>query len=256
MKRADAIGAGRVALHVLQCAMVLVAVMAVPSAAAGQPAEGSSGQSAEGSSEQRETPKEQPPPPTSDDRLFWTLPNFLTVENADHSRPLTRREKYDVVFRTTFDYVEFAWYGVLSAINQAENDEPTEGRGLSGYAKRFGTAFADGSIDNFMVGAVFPAMLKQDPRYFQLGEGSAWHRMSYAVSRLAVTRGDSGHSQVNLSELLGTAATAGLANAYRPSVDRNMKTVASVWLSQIAYDGLSLTLKEFWPDIRRKISHH
>src|SRR5271165_6249305 len=32
----------------------------------------------------------------SDDRLFWTLPNFLTVERAEHVPPLTTKQKFDV----------------------------------------------------------------------------------------------------------------------------------------------------------------
>ena len=237
----------RIGVHVLQGALVVSAFMVSATPAAGQSSQGSTGQ--------YDAPPDQPPPATSDDRLFWTLPNFLTVKNAGVMRPLTAGEKYDVVFRSSFDYVEFGWYAVLAGISQAQNASPTDGRGFSGFAKRFGTAFADGSIDNFMVGAIFPSLLKEDPRYFQLGEGSAWHRVEYSVSRLIVTRSDRGRQKLNVSELLGTAATAGLATAYRPGTDRTMRTVASVWATQLAYDGLALTLKEFWPDIRRKVSH-
>src|SRR6266478_2545476 len=60
---------------------------------------------------------------TSKDRLFFTLPNFLTVENAGQIPPLTSGQKFKVVARSSFDYVEFPWYGFLSAISQAENSE-------------------------------------------------------------------------------------------------------------------------------------
>jgi hypothetical protein len=42
---------------------------------------------------------------TSNDRLFFTFPNFLTLENADSVPPLTTGEKYKVVTRSSFDYV-------------------------------------------------------------------------------------------------------------------------------------------------------
>src|SRR5580693_1181436 len=48
---------------------------------------------------------------TSKDRLFFALPNFLTVENAGQIPPLSSGEKFKVVARSSFDYVEFPWYG-------------------------------------------------------------------------------------------------------------------------------------------------
>src|SRR5215472_9303320 len=152
-----------IGVHLLQGALVASVFIVSATPVAGQSSQGSPGQ--------YDGPPEQPPPATSDDRLFWTLPNFLTVKNADAMRVLTAREKYDVVFRSSFDYVEFGWYGVLAGISQARNATPADGRGFSGFAKRFGTSFGDGSIDNFMVGAILPSILKEDPRYFQLGEG-------------------------------------------------------------------------------------
>jgi hypothetical protein len=44
---------------------------------------------------------------------------------------------------------------------------PTD-RGATGYAKRYGAQFADGTIENFMTKAILPSLLHQDPRYFQL----------------------------------------------------------------------------------------
>ncbi|HTV57078.1 MAG TPA: hypothetical protein VMI06_19455, partial [Terriglobia bacterium] len=111
---------------------------------------------------------------TSNDRLFFTLPNFLTVENAGQVPPLTTGQKFKTVTRAAFDYVEFPWYGALAGISQAENSEAGYGQGASGYAKRYGAAFADGTIENFWVNAILPSTLHQDPRYFQMGKGSVW----------------------------------------------------------------------------------
>jgi hypothetical protein len=36
----------------------------------------------------------------SKDRIFWTVPNFLTMENADHIPPLTAGQKFKVVGRS------------------------------------------------------------------------------------------------------------------------------------------------------------
>jgi hypothetical protein len=207
---------------------------------------------------------------TSKDRLFFALPNFLTVENAAQIPPLTAGQKFQVVARSAFDPAQFVWYGALSGISQAENSEPGYGQGAQGYGKRYGAYLADGTIENFMVGAVFPSIFRQDPRFFQSGQGSAFHRAGYALSRVVITRGDSGHQQFNASEVFGSALSSSISTysyhprrtfrditqdgtvRYWPS-DRTLKNTASVWGSQVGYDAITFAIKEFWPDIRRKM---
>ena len=213
---------------------------------------------------------------TSNDRLFFALPNFLTLQNAGQVPPLTSGQKFKVVFRSSFDPVQYAWYGFLSGISQAENSEPGYGQGWEGYAKRYGSAFADGTIENFMTGAVFPSLLHQDPRFFQSGKGTFVHRTEYAVSRIFVTRTDSGKPQFNYSEILGSALSAAIStNAYHPrsfittrydpstgmvqyiynASDRTLTNTLSVWGTQVGYDTITIVVKEFWPDIHRKLTH-
>jgi len=213
---------------------------------------------------------------TSNDRLFYTLPNFLTLETKKQLPPLTVGQKFAVVTRGSFDYVQYPWYGFLSLVSQAENSEPGYGQGWEGYGKRYGAAFADGTIENYFTGAILPALLRQDPRYYQLGEGSFWHRTGYAMSRNLITFGDSGHKQFNYSEVVGGALSAAISTytyhpksfityRYNPSTgvttpvfnptERTLTNTAKVWGTQYGYDTLTLVVKEFWPDIRRKISH-
>ena len=192
---------------------------------------------------------------TSNDRLFYALPNFLTLENAGQVPPLATKEKFKVVARGSFDYILIPWYGFLAAISQAEDSEKGYGQGAAGYSKRFAAYFADGTIENFMTGAILPSLLRQDPRYFQLGQGSSTHRTGYAISRIFVTRTDSGHYQFNYSEIIGSALSAGISTySYHPQADRTLANTLSVWGTQVAYDTLTQVVKEFWPDIRRKIA--
>jgi hypothetical protein len=209
-------------------------------------------------------------PGTSNDRLFFTLPNFLTLENSGKVPPLTSKQKFAVVTRGSFDYVQYPWYAFLSGISQAENSEPGYGQGWEGYGKRFGAAFADGTIENFMTGAILPSVLRQDPRYFQSGHGSFTHRTFYALSRNLITRVDSGKNEFNYSEVVGGAISAAISTySYHPKgknvttttpgvlryipSDRTLSNTAKVWGTQYGYDSLTLVVKEFWPDIRRKI---
>jgi hypothetical protein len=225
----------------------------------------------QGKKEQEKKPGEAG---TSNDRLFYTLPNFLTMETRKQLPPLTVKQKFAVVTRGSFDYIQYPWYGFLSLISQAENSEPGYGQGWEGYGKRYGAAFADGTIENYFTGAILPALGHQDPRYYQLGQGSFWHRTGYAMSRNLITLGDKGGKQFNYSEVVGGALSAAISTytyhpksffsyrynastgmttaVFNPS-DRTLSNTAKVWGTQYGYDTLTLVIKEFWPDIRRKI---
>jgi hypothetical protein len=210
------------------------------------------------------------PSGTSNDRLFYALPNFLSLENAGALPPLSTKQKFAVVARGSFDYIEFPWYGFLSAINQAEDSEPGYGQGWGAYGKRYATSMADGTIENFITSAILPSILHQDPRFFQSDEGSFARKAAYGVSRIFVTRTDSGGTQFNYSEIVGSAMSAAISTySYHPrstvlrtpsgprfiGSDRTLRNTASVWGSQVGYDTITIVVKEFWPDIHRKLSH-
>jgi hypothetical protein len=189
-------------------------------------------------------------------RLFFALPNFLTVENQGNVPPLTTWEKFKLTARGSFDPVELALYGVLAGIAQAENNEPSFGQGAKGYAQRYGIRFADGTIENFMAHSVFTSVLHQDPRYFQLGKGGVWHRTRYALTRILITRSDSGKTEINFSEIFGSGTAAAISTyTYHPRDERDVGNVMGVWGSQVGWDAVGYLAKEFWPDIQRKLHH-
>ena len=198
-------------------------------------------------------PKYDPESGGTNDRLFWTLPNFSTLENAKGVPPLSSGKKIKLVARSTFDPVEYPFYAFLAGISQVENSEPSYGQGSIGYAKRFGTSFLDGTSENFFVQAFLPSVFRQDPRYFQDGKGTFWRRAGYALSRTAVTRSDSGHTEFNISEVGGAAVAAGISNTYHPITDRNLPNTLQTWGTMMGWDTVSNVVKEFWPDIRRKV---
>ena len=245
----------------LACKVALVAaamLVAGPACSARQQADSPAGASQAIEEQKLPGPKQDAKPlapATSKDRLFYAMPNFMTVREVDGMPPLTSGQKFSVVARGSFDYFQSVWYGVLAGISQAENSEPSFGQGAQGYGKRYGTAVADGTIEDFMTGAILPSVLHQDPRFFQSGQGGFWRRTGYAISRIFVTRGDSGRRQFNFSEVVGSGLAAGISTySYHPRADRTFSNTASVWGTQIGYDALTIVVKEFWPDIRRKMS--
>jgi len=191
----------------------------------------------------------------SNDRLFYALPNFQTVDTTDQLPPLTAGEKFQLQARSQFDYFEIPWYAILAGISQARNTSAGYGQGAAGFGKRYASEWGDGAIENFMVGAVFASALRQDPRYYVLGKGSFRHRMGYAISRIVVIRSDSGGMEFNASQIFGSAVAAGISTySYHPRDERTLRNAASVWGTQIGLDTFTQGVKEFWPDIHRKFS--
>ena len=186
-------------------------------------------------------------------RIFGIIPNSKTVNDLGGPVfPLTPRGK----FRLVRDYfVPFTLLGSAfgAGIGQATNSESGYGQGLEGYGKRVGAGLADGLTGEFFVTGVFPSLLHEDPRYFRRGYGNTSSRMLYAATRVVVTRKDSGQRTFNFSQPLGALASSGIANSYYPRDEREWDDVISRAGFQISGNALDFVLKEFAPDIMRKL---
>jgi len=101
---------------------------------------------------------------------------------------------------------------------------------------------------------VFSSLLRQDPRYFRKGEGSAWSRARYSITRGFVTRADSGKSQPNWSNIFGKFTAAGLSNLYYPTEDRGADLTLTRVAISLSYQTLGNLAIEFWPEIHRKLA--
>jgi hypothetical protein len=194
--------------------------------------------------------------PLKNDRLFYVLADYTTVEKQDKFAPLSAKTKFLLSAKTMSDPVTISFIGTIALVGQARDSDPTYGQGLQGYAKRYATFYADTGIGTLMTTSVFPALLHQDPRYFQLGTGSTRRRIIYSVSRIFVTRADSGAAQFNYSEIVGNAVAAGISNTYHPESQRTLGNTVSIWGTDTMLNAACNVAKEFWPDIRRKIHKH
>lgn len=192
---------------------------------------------------------------TKNDRIFEVLPNYGTVKSNRNLPPLTVGQKFRIATASTFDWAVWPFNGALAAIAQAKNDPESWGQGWGAYGKRYGASFADNSIGTFMTTAIWPSMLHEDPRYYRMAEGPISHRIYYGLNRLFVTRTDAGATRFNYSESIGNATAAAISNVYYPASERNAARNAQTFGFLILYDGLSNELKEFWPDVHRKLAH-
>jgi hypothetical protein len=189
-----------------------------------------------------------------DDRILGVIPNFLTVEDPQQRiAPLTVRQKFGLFAKETFDPFTAAAAGAGAALSQIDNDDPKYGHGGGPYAERFGAAVADITTQNFFSDAVLASLLHEDPRYFRRGpEFGVWYRVGYALSRVAITRTDSGTDRFNYSGMLGMSMGIALSNAYYPDSSVSGREVLSRFGTSLASSALGNLLPEFWPDLHEK----
>jgi hypothetical protein len=179
------------------------------------------------------------------------LPNNRTTENSIPFHLIAPRQKVMIAVKDSFDWPVFPTAGSFAALYQIENQNPSFGQGMRGYAKRFGTAYGDQMIGNMMTEGLVPVLFHQDPRYFRSGEGPKLGRAWYALTRIVVARMDTGRNSFNISEWGGNAAAVAISNAYYPDT-RTAADNAQRLLISCGTDAFSNVLKEFWPDVKRK----
>jgi hypothetical protein len=206
--------------------------------------------------------QETPPPPASPNggqadqghqRIFGVVPNYRTSPTLKDYVPLTPKEKFRMAAADSFDRGTFLLAAGFAADAQLTNATPSFGSGVHAYARYYPASLTDFVVGDFMTEGVFPALLRQDPRYFRLGTGSRWSRLGYAVGQIFWTHTDAGGAQFNTSEIAGNAAAVAISNAYYPD-NRTLSANVSKLGVQIGVDMAANVLKEFSPDLDRFFS--
>jgi len=200
--------------------------------------------------------KDQPGPdqPPESKHIFGVLPNYRMAEGSAPFRPITTRQKFIIATKDSFDYPVFLTTAFFAGLSQLQgSDNNLYRQGVRGFAHRYGFGYADQVISNFFPEAIIPALFHKDPRYFRKGEGSKKSRLVYAIDRICVSKSDSGATTFNSPELLGNALAA-LAGVTYHTQGRTAGDVLTQWgLTYVGTDMVGQILKEFWPDIKRKL---
>jgi hypothetical protein len=195
-------------------------------------------------------------PEKQDKRVFGVFPNYRTTDGNVEFQPVTPKQKLLIGLKDSFDWPVYLTGGAFAGLYQLENQNPSFGQGMKGYGRRFGTALGDQIIGNMMTESFFPALLREDPRYFRIGKsrGSVLHRTGYALSRIFITRLDNGGRTFNFSEWVGNASAVAISNAYYPDTRTAGDNIQRLGIA-CATDAFSQVAKEFWPDVKHALFH-
>jgi hypothetical protein len=194
-----------------------------------------------------------PSAPAQTKRILGVIPNFRAVSADTKLPPQTVKEKFADATDDSFDYSSIFIPAALAGLAEARNSVPEFHQGAAGYARYFWHSAVDQTSENYLVEFIYPVVTHEDTRYYTLGHGSFMHRATYALSRTAITRSDSGAEVFNVSEVFGSGSAAGISNLYYPSRQRSFSSTASEWGIDLGIDSASFVFREFWPDINRTV---
>jgi len=178
-----------------------------------------------------------------------------TIGTMDYT-PLSTRCKFNLFLKQTHSPSTFVSAAFQATLDQAQDQWPEYGGGVQGWGKRFGATLADTESRRFIQTVALSTILHQDPRYFPSHKRSLVSRSWYAVTRVVITRNDSGDNTFNTSEFLGTLFTSSLQNSYYPRQDRNFCETMNRFTGALSSDAIGDLQREFMPDIKALFRKH
>lgn len=169
-------------------------------------------------------------------------------------------EKWSYFLAETVNPLTLVAAGTDATVSQLTRSAPLYGKHFwkrDAFAKRFGATVGDAISQNFFGDFMLASALHEDTRYVRKGPShKLWPRIGYAISRAVITRTDSGARTFNWANVVGSAMSAGLSNAYYPPVSRTASVALTVWGTNVAGAGLANLAPELGPDVGRWLKRH
>lgn len=188
-------------------------------------------------------------------RILGIVPNFHSVSVDEKLPPESAKDRFKESTQDAFDYSDFIIVGMLAGVGEARRSYPEFHSGAAGFGRYYWHTLLDKVDEDYQVEFLFPTLFRQDSRYYTLGRGGLIKRTGYAVSRVLITRTDSGNATFNASEIVGAGATSGVSDLYYPAPERTWTKTGQRWVLNCSLDGATFIFREFWPDVNNKIFH-
>lgn len=190
--------------------------------------------------------KKQQPPPHESIRLVML--------SRDNWTPITKTQKFGLFWQDLISPGTHLSIAGAAWLSWATNDQTYMGPNFKGWAKRYGYGVADEANGQFFSAFLLPVMFKQDPRYLPMDHGRKRDRIAYAMSRVIITRSDSGKEVFNVSHVGGAIIASNISNLYYPDGRDNSARAAFERVGfGLATDSAYNIFIEFWPDFARKL---
>lgn len=177
---------------------------------------------------------------------------FTTVSPAQETQvPFTFQQRLHAYQRSLTGPGPLAKSMFTATLKQLGGDSGEWGRGSAGVTRRFtsryGVRVAANSLE-FGLGA----LIGEDPRYFR-SEQTGLARIGHAVKSTFVAPSESGGTRFAYARMAGIFGGAALSNAWYPDRYRTVGGTLERAGFSIAGDVAGNLVREFWPDIKRKL---
>jgi hypothetical protein len=161
--------------------------------------------------------------------------------------------KFKLFRDDTLDPISFLTSAFNAGLNQWGNADPTYGQGTEGYTKRLAAELAGDTAGRFLSEFALPTVFGEDPRYYRLAQGSFGKRLAHAAEHVVIAHRDSGVRMLNFSEWTGAAGMVAFNYTIHHGTERSWENatlnLGLVVAQDMAYD----VLREFWPEMARKL---
>jgi hypothetical protein len=130
------------------------------------------------------------------------------------------------------------------------NSSPNYGTDKGAFGQRLGAAALRNVSQDMLSTSVMAPILHEDPRYYKMGSHghTLTQRAIYAVTRVVITKSDSGRETANLSLITGNLEAAALTNAYYPARNRTVGQTMSTFGTSLGGAALGFGVSEFLDD--------
>jgi hypothetical protein len=184
------------------------------------------------------------------------MPTLRSLPDAPSVQRAPQAGKFQTFVNEARSPLTLGAVGVNAAIMRETDSEYGTPRTQPGLTTLYKEALIQKESSAFFGRYLYPSLLKQDPRYYPSTSASFLARATYAVSRILITRRDSGERTLNTSYFLGALTSVAIATAYRPYWARSASSTFKTFGSTIGEDAGINVFHEFRPEIRQMVNGH
>jgi hypothetical protein len=168
------------------------------------------------------------------------------------SHRLTADERLRIYRASVFNPTTLAAPALGAAIDQWQ-DEPTEwGQGMAGYARRFGSGLGRNLANKTIIFGV-AALDGEDPRYFRSDSPGIASRSGHAIISAFISYREDGSRAPAYAHFAGAYGSSFLANSWYPHSKATTEQALVRGTTKLGMNAAMNVLREFWPDLRRRL---
>ena len=178
----------------------------------------------------------------------------ITIKAGETALPLSVGDKFQLAVRKQITLGALASASISAGIGNLNDNRPHYGTDSGAFGQRLGAAALRQTSQSMFYYGIYSNIFRSDPRYYVLGPTQPFKkRVTYAASRVVITRQNSGNNAPNYALFSAVISSSLLANAYFPDQDRDISRSFTSALTSLAIRTGTQQLREFSGDIRKHL---